>query len=202
MALFLFCSSKPNHHTQPFGVLHRFPFRVQTSKAEVYRRFYMTSEDEDDDDFIAGPESCNVLGTTLCACCENVRGTGIGTGFYRNGYCSTGPDDLGRHTVCVQVTDEFLSFSRSVGNDLSTTIPEYMFPGLREGDIWCLCAERWVQAYKAGMAPKLYLKSTHEKTLNFVPMEVLRDYALDLEEADRMVDELNEQRTKLDKLLP
>ena len=104
------------------------------------------SSDDDEDEYQRGPSSTNVLGTSLVPCCENVRDTGVGTGFYRDGFCSTGQDDLGRHTVCVQVTDEFLTFSASVGNDLSTPAPQYLFPGLREGDIWCLCAERWAQA--------------------------------------------------------
>lgn len=87
----------------------------------------------------------NVLGTSLQVCCSNVRGTGIGTGFYRDGCCTTGEQDVGRHTVCVQVSTKFLDFSRKVGNDLSTPAPEYMFPGLKDGDVWCLCAQRWVQ---------------------------------------------------------
>ena len=122
-------------------------------------------------------------------------------GFYRNGFCSTGPDDLGRHTVCIQATADFLSYSKSVGNDLSTPAPHYYFPGLKHGDIWCLCAERWVQAYKAGVAPKLFLKSTHEKTLDYVPVEILRQFALDGKEADSELRALNEQRLKLDKLM-
>lgn len=108
---------------------------------------------------------------------------------------------MGRHTVCVQVTDDFLEFSAAVGNDLSSAVPEYMFPGLKEGDIWCLCAQRWAQAYQAGKAPKLFLQATHEKTLDYVPFEVLRQYAIDQEEADRNLEDLNEQREKLKKLL-
>ena len=82
----------------------------------------------------------NVLGTELTCCCSNVGGSGIGTGFYRNGFCSTGEMDLGRHTVCVRVTSDFLAFSKSVGNDLSTPMSQYNFPGLKDGDVWCLCA--------------------------------------------------------------
>lgn len=156
---------------------------------------------EDDDDVATGVSATNVLGTQLCPCCSDVRGTGIGTGFYRNGYCATGQQDLGRHTVCVQVTDDFLAFSSAVGNDLSTPVPQYMFPGLKEGDIWCLCAQRWVQAYEAGKAPKLYLKATHEKTLSYVPFEVLRLYAIDQGESDKALNDLNEQRDRLKKLL-
>ena len=161
-------------------------------------------DDDDDDetlDVVEPSASVNVLGTDLCPCCENVRGTGIGTGFYRNGYCSTGEQDLGRHTVCVEVTDEFLEYSASVGNDLSTPFPQYMFPGLKEGDIWCLCAQRWVQAFQAGKAPKLYLQATHEKTLTYVPFDILREYAIDKGEADKALDNLNDQREKLKKLL-
>jgi uncharacterized protein (DUF2237 family) len=156
------------------------------------------AEESDDD---RGATSINVLGTTMLPCCADVGGSGIGTGFYRNGYCSTGEQDSGRHTVCVSVTADFLTFSASVGNDLSTAFPEYMFPGLKEGDIWCLCAQRWAQAYNAGKAPKLYLQATHEKTLDFVPFDILREYALDAEEADEALNTLNEMRAKLNKLL-
>lgn len=161
----------------------------------------MSDENDADEETPATPSSTNVLGTSLTPCCENVRNTSIGTGFYRNGFCSTGEQDLGRHTVCVQVTDEFLEFSKSVGNDLSTPAPQYMFPGLKRGDIWCLCAQRWAQAYDAGKAPKLFLQATHEKTLDYVPFDVLREYALDKEEADNALDNLNEQRERLNKLL-
>lgn len=158
--------------------------------------------DDDDDDAVAtGVAATNVLGSELCPCCTDVRGSGIGTGFYRNGYCATGQQDLGRHTVCVQVTDDFLTFSAAVGNDLSTPAPQYLFPGLKEGDIWCLCAERWAQAYEAGKAPKLFLKATHEKTLDYVSFDVLRYYALDQTEADKTLSSLNEQRERLNKLL-
>ena len=156
----------------------------------------MTDLDDDADEV-----SVNVLGTRLQPCCTNVRDTGIGTGFYRNGYCSTGEQDLGRHTVCVKVTNEFLNFSRSVGNDLSTPFPEYMFPGLQEGDIWCLCAQRWVQSYEAGMAPQVYLQSTHEKTLTYAPFDILREYAIDKDAADETLKDLNSQRDRLKKLL-
>mmetsp|Transcript_45471 Transcript_45471/g.138274 ORF Transcript_45471/g.138274 Transcript_45471/m.138274 type:complete len:227 (-) Transcript_45471:335-1015(-) len=158
-------------------------------------------EDEEASNDILGSSSCNVLGTPLTPCCANVRNTGVGTGFYRNGYCSTGEQDLGRHTVCVQVTDEFLAFSASVGNDLSTPIPEFMFPGLKSGDIWCLCAQRWAQAYNNGMAPKLFLQATHEKTLSHVPIEILKQYAIDVDESEAIESRLNKQRTMLDKLM-
>jgi uncharacterized protein (DUF2237 family) len=159
------------------------------------------SDDEMDAQDATGPSSVNVLGTALQPCCTDVRGTGMGTGFYRNGYCSTGEQDLGRHTVCVEVTDEFLEYSASVGNNLGTPFPQYLFPGLKEGDIWCLCATRWAQALEAGKAPKLFLQATHEKTLDYVSFDVLREYAVDKDEADRRLEGLNEQREKLNKLL-
>lgn len=157
-------------------------------------------DDEVNDDAVT-PMATNVLGTALQCCCANVGETGVGTGFYRNGYCSTGEQDVGRHTVCVQVTDDFLEYSKSVGNDLSTPVPQYLFPGLKEGDIWCLCAERWFQAFQAGKAPQVFLQATHEKTLDFVPYEVLLGYAIDAAEAKQSLQELNELRDKLNKLL-
>jgi uncharacterized protein (DUF2237 family) len=142
----------------------------------------LAASDDDVDDrnsSSSSSSSTNVLGTPLQCCCANVRNTGIGTGFYRNGHCETGPQDLGRHTVCVRVTDVFLQFSKQVGNDLSTPVPQYYFPGLQDGDLWCLCAQRWVQAYEAGVAPQLYLQATHEKTLDYIKYDILRQYALD-----------------------
>lgn len=101
------------------------------------------------------------------------------TGFYRDGFCRTGPDDVGRHTVCIIATDEFLAYSKSVGNDLSTPRPEYRFPGLVEGDRWCLVAARWRQALEAGMAPRAVLEATHESVLQIVSLETLKQYAAD-----------------------
>ena len=176
--------------------------------ANSHKHDSSSKEDDDDDegsihDIPIDPSSAsvNVLGTPLAPCCTNVGNTGIGTGFYRNGYCSTGEQDTGRHTVCVQVTDALLAYSKSVGNDLSTPVPEFLFPGLREGDIWCLCAQRWAQALHDNQAPRVFLRSTHEKTLNYVDFEYLRLYALDGEEADAALRELDEQRDKLNKLL-
>ena len=100
------------------------------------------------------------------------------TGFFRDGCCNTGPADRGRHTVCVRVTAEFLAFSRARGNDLSTPRPEFGFPGLSPGDRWCLCAERWIEAWDAGAAPKVVLASTHRSTLDLVPLEVLQAHAM------------------------
>ncbi|MGC3988784.1 MAG: DUF2237 domain-containing protein [Chthoniobacteraceae bacterium] len=116
----------------------------------------------------------NVFGRELQCCCNSPM-----TGFYRDGHCQTGPGDVGLHTMCVEVTDEFLAFSQLRGNDLSTPMPEYGFPGLRAGDRWCLCMSRWIEAYEAGMAPRVLLEATHVSALEFVDLEVLQQYALD-----------------------
>jgi uncharacterized protein len=118
------------------------------------------------------PEAKNVLGGELQPCSSRPM-----TGFFRNGCCETGPNDLGLHTVCAVMTDDFLRFSRSVGNDLSTPMPEYGFPGLKAGDRWCLCAGRWKEALDAGMAPQVVLEATHEETLAIVTLGVLKDHA-------------------------
>ncbi len=102
------------------------------------------------------------------------------TGFVRNGCCETGPEDIGSHTVCVEVTAEFLEFSRSRGNDLSTPIPEYGFPGLKPGDRWCLCASRWQEAFDAGVAPKVVMRSTHKAALERCDFKDLSANAIDL----------------------
>ena len=118
-------------------------------------------------------ENLNVFGEPLKDCsCKPM------TGFYRNGKCSTGPDDKGLHTICVEVTKEFLSFSRSKGNDLSTANPEWGFPGLQEGDRWCLCALRWKEAYEVGKAPLVFLESTHKESLKVVKLEDLEKHAV------------------------
>ena len=116
----------------------------------------------------------NVLGGELEPCSRNPV-----TGFFRNGCCETGPDDLGLHTVCAVMTAEFLDYSRSMGNDLSTPQPAYHFPGLKPGDRWCLCAPRWKEALDDGQAPPLVLAATHEETLAIVTLGVLMDYAAD-----------------------
>jgi len=190
--------------TQPPAGVSAFAFTTSSRNhpvAAVATTSLYMSNDDDNDENNSMPPSVSVLGTNLQPCNCNVRSTGIGTGWYRNGYCSTGPEDLGRHTVCCEVTEEFLQYSKSVGNDLSTPMPMYMFPGLKEGDRWCLCAARWVQAYQAGMAPKVVLSSTHEKTLSVATLDMLREYALDLEDADAAVEDLDRQRAALDKLL-
>lgn len=119
--------------------------------------------------------SRNVFGQPLITCSDAPK-----TGFYRNGCCDTGPEDQGMHTVCVQVDAPFLEFSFSRGNDLSTPRPEYGFPGLQPGDRWCLCVTRWAEAFEAGAAPKVVLAATHEHALEYVTMENLEAYALDL----------------------
>ena len=117
----------------------------------------------------------NVYGEPLQTCSERPL-----TGFFRTGCCHTGPEDLGLHTVCVEVTAEFLEFSKSRGNDLSTPQPDFGFPGLRPGDRWCLCAARWREALEAGSAPRVVLAATHEATLEIVALKDLKRYAIDL----------------------
>ena len=113
----------------------------------------------------------NILGTELQSCCTDPI-----TGFLRDGYCRTNQMDLGTHVICAVVTDEFLEFTRSKGNDLSTPRPEYQFPGLTPGDGWCLCAMRWKEAHDAGVAPPLKPESTHEKALEFIDKSSLEKY--------------------------
>ena len=117
----------------------------------------------------------NVLGEALVECCAKPL-----TGFYRDGACNTGPEDYGVHTVCARVDGEFLAFSKAAGNDLSTPVPQAGFAGLKPGDCWCLCAARWKEAFDAGHAPRIRLTATHEATLDIVPLETLKKYALDL----------------------
>ena len=117
----------------------------------------------------------NVLGEPLAACSERPL-----TGFFRDGCCNTAPEDVGLHTVCTRVTAEFLEFSKARGNDLSTPMPEFGFPGLKPGDQWCLCAARWQEALDAGAAPKVVLQATHAATLRVVKLADLKAYAIDL----------------------
>lgn len=119
--------------------------------------------------------SRNVLGLPLEACSHDPM-----TGFFRNGCCDTSREDTGSHTVCIVSTEEFLAFSKSVGNDLSTPIPEYGFPGLKPGDRWCLCAPRWQQALEAGKVPRVVLQATHEGALEYCALDDLKRYAVDL----------------------
>jgi len=116
----------------------------------------------------------NVLGGPLAPCCEDPI-----TGFYRDGYCHTSPQDVGSHTVCARLTEAFLEFSLLRGNDLTTPRPEFDFPGLRPGDRWCLCIARWREALEAGVAPPVVLAATHEKALAVVTLEQLSRHALD-----------------------
>ncbi len=117
----------------------------------------------------------NVLGEALQSCCLDPV-----TGFYRDGSCDTGPEDVGAHVVCAQLTQAFLEFSRGQGNDLMTPMPAFGFPGLKPGDRWCLCAARWKEALEAGVAPPVVLTSTHERALEFVSLEDLKRCAIDL----------------------
>ena len=118
----------------------------------------------------------NVLGGMLELCCKDPM-----TGYFRNGFCDTCEDDFGVHAVCTLVNEEFLEFSKAAGNDLSTPIPEYGFNGIKPGDKWCLCAARWKEAYDAGFAAPVLLKSTHEAALRFVSLEELMEFAVDAE---------------------
>ncbi len=122
-----------------------------------------------------GEAELNVLGEPLQPCSDNPL-----TGFFRSGYCAAGPDRAAVHLICVALTDAFLAYSASVGNDLSTPRPEYGFPGLKAGDRWCLVAGRWAQAHAAGMAPRLFLRATNQAVLDLIPIETLKAYALDL----------------------
>ena len=118
--------------------------------------------------------AANVLGNELECCCDDPM-----TGFFRDGYCKTCAEDVGMHTVCTFMTEDFLEFSVSRGNDLVTPIPQYDFPGLKAGDKWCLCLPRWLEALEAGKAPRIYLKSTHISVLEHVSLDVLKQYAID-----------------------
>ena len=119
--------------------------------------------------------SVNVFGEPLEPCSQKPL-----TGFFRDGCCNTGDQDTGSHTVCVIVTQEFLEYSRFRGNDLSTPMPQIQFAGLQLGDKWCLCAARWLEAYYQDMAPKVYLRGTHQRALEIAPLELLRKHANDL----------------------
>jgi uncharacterized protein (DUF2237 family) len=121
-------------------------------------------------------QSRNVFGEPLQACSLNPM-----TGFFRNGCCDTSPEDVGSHTVCIVATDAFLQFSRARGNDLSTPMPDYGFPGLKEGDRWCLCAPRWQEAFEAGQAPRVVLRATHQGALHFCSLADLKSHAIDLD---------------------
>ena len=114
----------------------------------------------------------NVLGTELAPCCMNPL-----TGYFRDGLCRTMAMDTGTHVVCAVVTEDFLSFTRKRGNDLSTPVPQWQFPGLKPGDRWCLCISRWLEAEEAGVAPRIVLEATHSKALEYVSLGLLQKYA-------------------------
>lgn len=118
-------------------------------------------------------DATNVLGTELQECCTNPM-----TGYYRDGYCRTGGQDFGVHVVCAQVTEEFLTFTKQQGNDLSTPILAFNFPGLKPGDRWCLCASRWQEAKDSGVAPPVILEATHARALEIISLKELKQYAL------------------------
>ena len=120
-------------------------------------------------------KSINVYDEPLDVCNDNPV-----SGFFRDGCCNTSDKDFGSHTVCVQLTEEFLEFSKAQGNDLSTPRPEFGFAGLNPGDRWCLCAPRWAEAYDNDAAPRVYLRRTHKRALEYVPLQILRTFAVDL----------------------
>ena len=156
----------------------------------------------------------NVIGTPLQCCCADVHGSGIGTGFYRDGFCSTGPQDEGRHTVCIEATETFLAVSAAVGNPLHQAILEYMFPGVRPGDQWCLCASRYAQLLELdatggvrdqegkrieNFVPKIYLQATHEKSLEHISLETLLAHAIDADDARVELARLDQLRAQMAK---
>jgi len=120
-------------------------------------------------------DSLNVFDEPLISCSEDPI-----TGFYRDGCCNTSDGDIGSHTVCIQVTQEFLEYSRFRGNDLSTPMPDFGFPGLAEGDRWCLCASRWLEAFEKGMAPNVFLTRTHKRALDIIDLSKLKQHAVDI----------------------
>lgn len=126
-------------------------------------------------DFPGRGSQLNVLGGPLLTCSDQPK-----TGFFRDGCCNTSEEDLGSHTVCVVLTADFLEFSKSRGNDLSTPRPEFGFPGLQPGQRWCLCAARWLEAYRACKAPHVSLNASNQSALEIVPLELLKQYAMDL----------------------
>jgi uncharacterized protein len=119
------------------------------------------------------PEAKNVLGTSLQSCSVDPM-----TGFFRDGCCRSGADDLGLHLVCAEMTESFLEFSSERGNDLSTPVPAFHFPGLKPGDRWCLCVQRWKEAFESGVAPRVVLESTHISTLEFVDLSDLEEHSI------------------------
>ena len=115
----------------------------------------------------------NVFGEPLASCCFDPI-----TGYFRNGFCHTATTDLGQHTMCAQMSAAFLNFSKKMGNDLSTPVPEMGFVGLKPGDFWCICVTRWVEAYQAGAAPLVKFQACHQAVLSYVPLHILKEYAI------------------------
>lgn len=150
-----FCISIFSYHCRNFSVHKKLPEFRETNMAQK-----------------------NIFGTELEICSTSPM-----TGFFRNGCCETDVTDFGRHTVCVVMTAEFLEFSKEMGNDLSTSRPEYNFRGLLPGDRWCLCLQRWIEAYDAGVAPQVIPESCHEEVLQNIPMNLLIQYAYREKEA-------------------
>ncbi len=146
---------RPASTTRRWGSSRQFPTRFAVERGICF------------DD----PMAQNVLGGELESCSLDPL-----TGFYRDGCCTTGADDQGVHIVCTRVTEEFLAFSKAAGNDLSTPMPMYSFPGLQPGDQWCLCADRWVEAFEAGTAPQVVLEATHAAVLEWVTLATLREF--------------------------
>ena len=120
-------------------------------------------------------ESVSVLGEALDMCGDQPM-----TGFYRDSYCNTCDEDVGSHTVCVEISKLFLEYSKAKGNDLSTPVPQFGFAGLSAGNSWCLCAARWLEAYNDGAAPRVFLNRTHKRALEIIPLDILKQYATDL----------------------
>ncbi|MEL7084163.1 MAG: DUF2237 domain-containing protein [Cyanobacteria bacterium P01_A01_bin.3] len=133
------------------------------------------------------PSAKNVLGTELDTCCSSPV-----TGFYRDGFCNTGAGDFGAHVVCAVMTAEFLTYTKAQGNDLSTPVPAYRFPGLKAGDRWCLCASRWKEALDDGVAPHVALEATHASALEYVSLSELQAHASEPEGADSSGDSLQD----------
>ena len=137
----------------------------------VAARASLTGASRDNHSMAREPD-INVVGGTLLECSADPL-----TGFYRDGCCGTGPEDAGSHTVAAVLTEEFLAFSRQAGNDLSTPRPELGFPGLDPGERWCVCAARWLEAHRAGVAPPVVLAATHQRALDVIPIELLLEHA-------------------------
>ena len=166
------------------GYVHRHKSSIYCSDGESY-----------------DPSQINVLGTPLRTCCCDVGRSGIATGFYRNGYCNTVQEDKGVHGMCTVCDADFLTFSKLINNDLSTPCPELSFPGLVPGDKWCVCVDRWMQAHKIGFAPKIYLQGCHEQVLNYISIDTLMEYAIDIEESREIRQRLNRQKNIVENLM-